>query len=753
MGSAFLGIASGLTQGLASGVQVGASLVQQQRSAAIQQQQATAASINALQNSVNITDPAMRKMAVEKILPALGFNQGTPDFKNMSSAIVNGQTDYVNGLVDQLHQLGYNYDSRMIGQLAAKDPTFVPNMIYQAQNRANMARILQGLDTDQTQSSTGDMGTGAPGAGGTVAAPTNGGAGTSPAGGTQPAVVSPAPSSAPVAPVTAPVATAPATSTVGAPSPTTAVTTAPSTTAQPAAQTAPAAPIQAGTPAASPSTGTAPLPKVPVGQSASGSVTSWDPNTDPVVKRYQKVLLGLATAPGVTPEVISTVTDRMHQYIEGKKFQFTQFVDMQNLAVAKGNLSVAQYRASLDREHLNLEEQQTAYHQGGASAEPLSELAKEQHDVGTGQLSAGGVTGGVVPSATGSTNTRPLPATLTALPATQVTLPANVKPDLGKATNNGDGTFTITDAATLKAAGVSDPTTRLVIDAPTGKAYFQTATPTSLRQASALDDAQIALNLTQRGINFVTNTADQVKSSPQSFGAFGSAKADLQTVVGIAKDIGTQFPTAKDVLNATGLSKLPFDPKAPTLDGVSQFLKAYVTKTLTLAGGAAGLSAYSVTDKSIEDLTDVGAGSSNDVAAHLVQINNLLTQAKQDLQSRLPTGSGSGVPDTTGGLQPGDKTVPPPTDEEKAPLKSDYDAWQKMSPEQQKAAYGTKDDMRPSKYDADPAAATHLSKIPVGQIFKLQNLLDTYKNPQDQSNIKAYFNWMFGKTATSELGY
>ena len=199
---------------------------------------------------------------------------------------------------------------------------------------------------------------------------------------------------------------------------------------------------------------------------------------------------------------------------------------------------------------------------------------------------------------------------------------------------------------------MSDPTTRLVIDAPTGKAYFQTATPSSMRTAADLDEAQIGLNLTQRGFNFADSTAKLVAANPQSFGAYGSTKAGLQTWLGIAKDIAAEFPDAKSLLAATGLSKLPFNPISPTLDGLSQFMKAYVTKTLTVAGGAAGLSAYGVTDKSIEDLTNVGAGSSNDVQAHLVQIKNLMAQAKQDFQSRLPNGGKSGVPDTTTPDQP-----------------------------------------------------------------------------------------------------
>jgi hypothetical protein len=468
----------------------------------------------------------------------------------------------------------------------------------------------------------------------------------------------------------------------------------------------------------------------------------------------QKAILYTSTMPGVTPEIMSALNSRLTQYIDGQKFKFTQFIDIQNLGLHSKEVAISGYHAALDREHLTMEEQAQEYHQ---TKEPLSELGKQQADVARGNLPPAGVTGGGVSSTVGNTDTRQLPATIAATPSTETQLPANVKIDLTNAQNNKDGSFTITDAATLKAAGITDPTIRLVIDAPTGKAYIQTPTSTSLRTAANLDEAQVALNLTQRGYNFVDSISKSVIANPQSYGAYGSTKAVVQDWVGIAKDVAAEFPDAKSLLAATGLSRLPFNPIAPTLDGISQFMKAYVTKTLTMAGGAAGLSAYGVTDKSVQDLTDVGAGSSTTVAAHLEQIKNLLAQAKVDLQSRLPSGGTSGVPDTTGGTQPAaqptQQNQTQPEDKAAEQLKSDYDAWQKKPVEEQKKLYGTIYDMRPSRYDADPSAASHLSKIPMGQIFRLQDLLKQYKEPANQKVMKDYFNYLFGKTATAEIGY
>ena len=76
-----------------------------------------------------------------------------------------------------------------------------------------------------------------------------------------------------------------------------------------------------------------------------------------------------------------------------------------------------------------------------------------------------------------------------------------------------------------------------------------------------------------------------------------------------------------------------------------------------------------------------------------------------------------------------------------------------MPIEEQKKLYGTTRDMRPSKFDADPSADSHLTKIPTGQVFKLQELLKQFPNATDQKNIRAYFNSLFGKGKAEAIGY
>ena len=146
----------------------------------------------------------------------------------------------------------------------------------------------------------------------------------------------------------------------------------------------------------------------------------------------QKAILYASTTPGVTPEIMSALNSRLTQYVDGQKFKFTQFIDMQNLSLHSKEVGISAYHAALDREHLTMEEQAQTYHQ---TRESLSELGKELEDQRRGNLPPAGVTG-TVSSTVGGTDTRQLPATLTALPSTEVQLPAGVKPDLGKATNN-----------------------------------------------------------------------------------------------------------------------------------------------------------------------------------------------------------------------------------------------------------------------------------------------------------------------------
>ena len=354
MASAFLGIASGLTQGLAGGVQAGASLMQQRQEMALRQQQADASNLTAFSNALRIPDPAMRDLAISRLMqPALGIDPASDVGKKTLSTIKQTSDENLATLAAALPGM-----PKAALQAIASDPAEMANMLYKITTQKTMGDIVAGIGqpdaagnmTAPAQATgTGDMGTGAPGAGGTVVAPAVD-AGTS-TGGTQPAV-SPAPSPA----VTPPVVTPPASgTTVAAPTaatPTVTPTGGTPPAVVPASTTAPSsavtAPATTSAPAVTPiQGGTAPVgadTSIVVGKDDTGTPVKWDPYSTPYVKAINHAMDRLASVPD-SEHVVAMLKDRRDQFIAEQKTMYSQYMDMQHLSLEKGQLNVSQYRA------------------------------------------------------------------------------------------------------------------------------------------------------------------------------------------------------------------------------------------------------------------------------------------------------------------------------------------------------------------------------------------------------------------------
>ena len=254
MASGFLGIASGLTQGLATGIQQGAQLAIAKQQMTLQQQQADAANLTAFSNALKIPDPSIRDLALNRLMkPALGVDPQS-DIGKQTLATIKKTND------ENLATLSAALPGMPKAAIYAimSDPAQMANMLYKITTQKNLQTMLGNLPTPENPSGTGDMGTGTAGAGGTVVAPTAD-AGTS-AIGSQP-TVPPAPASAiPFnAPATAPLA-----------SPAVTGTTAPPATTTPTASPPPK-------PGVASQAGTGPgqtLPKVNVGKSPTGQIIS-----------------------------------------------------------------------------------------------------------------------------------------------------------------------------------------------------------------------------------------------------------------------------------------------------------------------------------------------------------------------------------------------------------------------------------------------------------------------------------------------
>src|SRR5215475_8765267 len=131
MASPFLGVASGLTQGLAAGGITAVNLARQSQEMQLQKQEMSLRSINAFSTALTMPDPAARSTALKALMPGMGMDPNSPEGQQFLSDQTKYMDDTLQSMSDSIKQLGMNMDAKEIGMWMHNDPSGFYNYLFQ----------------------------------------------------------------------------------------------------------------------------------------------------------------------------------------------------------------------------------------------------------------------------------------------------------------------------------------------------------------------------------------------------------------------------------------------------------------------------------------------------------------------------------------------------------------------------------------------------------------------------------------------
>lgn len=622
MASPFLALASGFSEGVGQGAVQGAEIGYRRAAMALEQQRANLESVNAVGQAIKIPDPAMRTLALNKILPSIGIDTTTQNGKDLVTALGKSTQDTLNYLSDSFTQLGLKIPANVLGQAYSADPGSLISMMFQMRRLGAAANIAGGSDTgqpptagatptDQTQQQTQPaQGQTQPSADTTGATDTTQSAGPSNNGTDQ----------------TQPAATG-ATATNVVP-------------IKPAAEQPvvdPNHPLlqKGGVPAATVST-TGTMPQGMTRLDANPQAL-WDPQSDPVVQGLQRKIMAERGLGDVGAGYADTLQKKLDLYVSQKNTNISNAIRLTELKISQGQLNVAQGNLWLAGQRLN-------WDMHGPKS-PLGQLLWDQKNGyfgTTGAISSASAGAGGEASATGAGVTSAIATTGTGTPKV-----------------NADGTVTVTDAAVLRAMGVKADQ-ELRVNTSTGQTQIINKTTTQMETPSQLGDVQGALDNATRGRQFVSALQEEFAKNPQNFGSAGWARGLVQRVMSLGEDYAKIVPGIRSMVPNNLWPKGYFDPRLPQITQVEHLLSAIVAADMW-RGNQGAMGGFSEILKKAEDSTDITGPEmdSKTAAAKLDMLGSYFDSSIKTLNGQRGQGAGSNVPENSAPIK---GTNPTPDD-------------------------------------------------------------------------------------------